>query len=159
MHSRCARTKTSRSSIWACPRRAAGASATRSSTSVASVGWPDFADGDCRPHEGEPMATKKAAKKKSRRTVLYSSGGKKLYAVRDASGKFKDIQQYSRAHAADIKRGSSAEQKAAAKKAARKSTLKRAAKGVAKRATAARKAAGKLVGRLRSAVKRARRKA
>ncbi|HYD02186.1 MAG TPA: hypothetical protein VEB22_13245 [Phycisphaerales bacterium] len=47
---------------------------------------------------------KKAAKKKARRTVLYSSKGKKLYAKRDAGGKFKDIQQYSRAHAADIKR-------------------------------------------------------
>ena len=60
------------------------------------------------------MATKTAAKKKSRRTVLYSSGGKKLYAVRDASGK--DIQQYARAHAMDIKRGSSAEAAAAVKK-------------------------------------------
>jgi hypothetical protein len=44
-------------------------------------------------HTRKPMATKKAAKKKSRRTVMYSSGGKKLYAVRDAGGKFKDIQQ------------------------------------------------------------------
>jgi len=48
--------------------------------------------------------TKKKAKKKARRTVMYSSKGKKLYAKRDASGKFKDIQQYSRAHAMDIKR-------------------------------------------------------
>jgi hypothetical protein len=47
---------------------------------------------------------KKAAKKKARRTVMYSSAGKKLYAVRDKGGKFKDIQQYSRAHAMDIKR-------------------------------------------------------
>ena len=47
---------------------------------------------------------KKTAKKKARRTVLYSSKGKKLYAKRDAGGKFKDIQQYSRAHAMDIKR-------------------------------------------------------
>lgn len=52
---------------------------------------------------------KKTAKKKARRTVMYSSKGKKLYAKRDASGKFKDIQQYSRAHAADIKRKSAAE--------------------------------------------------
>ena len=51
----------------------------------------------------------------ARRTVMYSSKGKKLYAVRDKGGKFKDIQQYSRAHAQDIKRGSSAETKAAAK--------------------------------------------
>ena len=45
-------------------------------------------------------------KKKARRTVMYSSGGKKLYAVRAADGSFKDIQQYSRAHAMDIKRDS-----------------------------------------------------
>jgi hypothetical protein len=66
---------------------------------------------------------------KSRRTVLYSSKGKKLYAVRDKTGKFKDIQQYSRAHAQDIKRGSSAEAKA--KKAAKKP--KKAAKKAAKK--------------------------
>lgn len=53
---------------------------------------------------GKPA--KKAGKKKARRTVLYSSKGKKLYAVRDKGGKFKDIQQYSRAHAMDIKRTS-----------------------------------------------------
>ena len=40
----------------------------------------------------------------ARRTVMYSSKGKKLYAKRDKTGKFKDIQQYSRAHAADIRR-------------------------------------------------------
>lgn len=128
------------------------------------------------------MATKKAAKK-SRRTVMYSSGGKKLYAVRDADGKFKDIQQYSRAHAMDIKRVSSAEEGAAAKTvarkaakaaksaksakkvavkkpvvktAARKSTVKKAVKKVAKRAKTARKVAGKLVSRLRAAVARVR---
>lgn len=49
---------------------------------------------------------KSSSKKKARRTVLYSSKGKKLYAVRDKGGKFKDIQQYSRAHAMDIKRKS-----------------------------------------------------
>jgi len=38
----------------------------------------------------------------AKRTVMRSSKGKKLYAVRDKGGKFKDIQQYSRAHAADI---------------------------------------------------------
>jgi DNA-binding protein HU-beta len=43
------------------------------------------------------VTAKKAAKKKARLTVLYSSSGKKLYAVRDESGRFKDIQQYSRA--------------------------------------------------------------
>ena len=51
------------------------------------------------------MVTKKT-KKKIRRTTMYSSAGKKLYAVRAADGSFKDIQQYSRAHAQDIKRDS-----------------------------------------------------
>ncbi|MGH7244256.1 MAG: hypothetical protein ACREJD_12655 [Phycisphaerales bacterium] len=51
-------------------------------------------------------SARKPGKKKARRTVLYSSKGKKLYAVRDKGGKFKDIQQYSRAHAMDIKRKS-----------------------------------------------------
>lgn len=56
-------------------------------------------------------AAKKAkkAKKKARRTVLYSSKGKKLYAVRDKTGKFKDIQSYQRAHSMDMKRKSKAE--------------------------------------------------
>lgn len=49
---------------------------------------------------------KKAKRKKGRRTVLYSSKGKKLYAVRDKGGKFKDIQSYQRAHSMDIKRES-----------------------------------------------------
>jgi hypothetical protein len=49
-------------------------------------------------------AKKAKKKKKGRRTVMYSSGGKKLYAKRDASGKFKDIQSYQRAHSMDIKR-------------------------------------------------------
>ncbi len=57
---------------------------------------------------------KKTAKKKARRTVMYSSKGKKLYAKRDAGGKFKDIQQYSRAHAADMRRNSKAEDTSAA---------------------------------------------
>ena len=51
----------------------------------------------------------KAKRKKGRRTVLYSSKGKKLYAVRDKTGKFKDIQSYKRAHTMDMKRKSKAE--------------------------------------------------
>lgn len=47
---------------------------------------------------------KKAKAKKGRRTVMYSSKGKKLYAKRDKSGQFKDIQSYQRAHSMDIKR-------------------------------------------------------
>lgn len=55
-------------------------------------------------------AKKKSAKKKAgKRTTLYSSSGKKLYAVRDASGKFKDIQSYARAHAADLRKKSKKE--------------------------------------------------
>ena len=46
---------------------------------------------------------------KARRTTLRSSAGKKLYAVRDAKGKFKDIQSYKRAQGQDIKRKSAAE--------------------------------------------------
>ena len=56
---------------------------------------------------------KKGAKKTAKRTVMYSSAGKKLYAKRDADGKFNDIQQYSRAHAADLRAQSKAEQPAA----------------------------------------------
>jgi hypothetical protein len=40
---------------------------------------------------------------KARRTTHRSSKGTKLYAVRDKTGKFKDIQTYKRAHGADIK--------------------------------------------------------
>jgi hypothetical protein len=40
---------------------------------------------------------------KGRRTTHRSASGKKLYAVRDAKGRFKDIQTYERAHRADIK--------------------------------------------------------
>ena len=81
----------------------------------------------------------------SKRTTMYSTGGKKLYAVRAADGTFKDIQTYKRAHGADIKRKSQAE-KAAAKKAAAKKAkpAKKAAKKAAKkttRKTAAKKAA------------------
>lgn len=43
---------------------------------------------------------------KARRTTHRSTAGKKLYAVRDARGRFKDIQTYERAHRADIKRKS-----------------------------------------------------
>jgi uncharacterized protein YjhX (UPF0386 family) len=51
----------------------------------------------------------------ARRTTHRSRSGKKLYAVRDASGRFKDIQTYERAHGQDIKRGAAAETKAKAK--------------------------------------------
>ena len=48
---------------------------------------------------------------KARRTTHRSSTGKRLYAVRDASGKFKDIQPYERAHRGDLARKSKAEKK------------------------------------------------
>ena len=52
----------------------------------------------------------------AKRTTHRSVAGKKLYAVRDSGGRFKDIQTYERAHRADLKRKSKAEGKAAKKK-------------------------------------------
>ena len=55
---------------------------------------------------------------KARRTTHRSSTGKKLYAVRDKSGKFKDIQTYERAHRADLaKKGKSEKAKKAKSRA------------------------------------------
>jgi len=51
----------------------------------------------------------------TKRTVMRSSKGKKLYAVRDAKGRFKDIQSYKKSHAMDIKRKSKDELAKAAK--------------------------------------------
>jgi hypothetical protein len=45
----------------------------------------------------------------SHRTTHRSSAGKKLYAVRDAAGRFLDIQTYERAHRADLSKKSKAE--------------------------------------------------
>ena len=57
----------------------------------------------------------------AKRTTHRSTSGKKLYAVRDASGRFKDIQTYERAHRADLRKKSSSETRGkAAKKAVRK---------------------------------------
>jgi hypothetical protein len=47
-----------------------------------------------------------------KRTTHRSSGSTKLYAVRDKNGRFKDIQTYKRAHAADLRHHSKAEAKA-----------------------------------------------
>src|SRR5512135_1830603 len=49
----------------------------------------------------------------TRRTTMRSRSGTKLYAVRDESGKFKDIQTYKRAHTADMRHKSKAEKEAA----------------------------------------------
>jgi DNA-binding protein HU-beta len=40
---------------------------------------------------------------KVRRTTHRSASGRKLYAVRDSRGRFKDIQTYRRAHSQDIR--------------------------------------------------------
>ena len=63
---------------------------------------------------------------KARRTTHRSSKGTKLYAVRDASGQFKDIQTYKRAHRADLAKTSKAET-TAGKKAARKTAGRKTA--------------------------------
>lgn len=66
----------------------------------------------------------------AKRTTMRSSKGTKLYAVRTADGKFKDIQTYKRAHTLDMKRTSKAEAaaaKTATKKAAKKKTTKKKA--------------------------------
>jgi DNA-binding protein HU-beta len=48
---------------------------------------------------------------KAHRTTHRSVSGTKLYAVRDAKGRFVDIQTYKRAHGADLRTKSSAEKK------------------------------------------------
>jgi len=74
---------------------------------------------------------------KARRTTHRSTAGKKLYAVRDADGKFKDIQTYERAHRADLAKTSKAEaakgKKKAAKKVAKKKAVKKPVKKAAKK--------------------------
>jgi hypothetical protein len=45
----------------------------------------------------------------AKRTTHRSVSGKKLYAVRDSKGRFKDIQTYERAHRADLKKKSKSE--------------------------------------------------
>jgi hypothetical protein len=62
-----------------------------------------------------------AAKK---RTTHRSSSGKKLYAVRDAEGKFKDIQTHERSSRADQKKKSK-DEKSAAKRKTRKTAAKK----------------------------------
>jgi hypothetical protein len=77
---------------------------------------------------------------KARRTTHRSTAGKKLYAVRDASGQFKDIQTYERAHRADLAKTSKAELAAAEKKTAKKKVAKKKA---AKKKKTVKKAAKK----------------
>jgi hypothetical protein len=107
------------------------------------------------------MATRKKARKKARRTVMYSSGGKKLYAVRDKTGKFKDIQLYARAHRMDIQRGSTTTEAAAKVKAAKRKVAKKkvAKKKVAKKKVASKSATKKVVARKPVKKKAAKKKA
>ena len=80
----------------------------------------------------------------TKRTTMRSSKETKLYAVRDAKGRFKDIQSYKKSHAMDIKRKSKAELAKAAKAKAKpkvkaktkaKPVLKAKAKTVKKKTT------------------------
>lgn len=57
----------------------------------------------------------------AKRTTHRSSKGTKLYAVRDKSGKFKDIQTYKRAHAADLRKTGTKSDASSRKKSAAKS--------------------------------------
>jgi uncharacterized protein YjhX (UPF0386 family) len=66
-----------------------------------------------------------AAKKQAHRATHRSSKGTKLYAKRDAQGRFKDIQTYKRAHAADLKRSARAEAGGKAAPRARKKAAKK----------------------------------
>jgi hypothetical protein len=69
-----------------------------------------------------------------KRTTHRSTSGKKLYAERDASGQFQDIQTYERAHGSDVKRTSKAETAAAAAKPAKKATKRTTRAGASRRA-------------------------
>jgi len=95
----------------------------------------------------------------AKRTVLRSSKGKKLYAVRDSEGQFKDIQSYARAHAADLRSTSMAETAAGRKKAKKKAAKKSAKRGTAKVGKAVGKKAGKKKTVRRTAKKSARKAA
>mgnify|MGYP001148856932 CR=1 FL=1 len=83
----------------------------------------------------------------TRRTTLRSRSGKKLYAVRNADGSFKDIQTYKRAHAADLRRKSKDESAAAG-------VATRAKKAVKKTARKAVGVAGSLLAQAKQVVKR-----
>jgi len=81
---------------------------------------------------------------KARRTTHRSTAGKKLYAVRDKHGRFKDIQTYERSHRADLARKSKAEIEADKKRAKKKKKKKTAKKAVKKVAKAVKKAVKKV---------------
>ena len=62
---------------------------------------------------------------KARRTTHRSSKGKKLYAVRDAKGRFKDIQTFERSHRADLAKTAKSEGVARKKAARRRAAAKK----------------------------------
>lgn len=74
---------------------------------------------------------------KARRTTHRSSKGKKLYAKRDKSGRFKDIQTYERAHSADLAKSAKGEKEKKSK--AKKKAKRKAKRKVARKKTARRK--------------------
>lgn len=100
------------------------------------------------------MATRK-------RTTHRSSTGKKLYAVRDKSGRFKDIQTYERAHRADLARKAKGEGGGKpASKTVKKATSKKApAKKAPARKAPAKKAPAKKAPARKPAAKKAPRRA
>jgi hypothetical protein len=67
-----------------------------------------FVDGAWRAHH-DSAGYDKEERRMVTRTTHRSTAGKKLYAVRDAKGRFKDIQTYERAHRADLAKKSKAE--------------------------------------------------
>ena len=71
------------------------------------------------------------------RSTLRSRSGTKLYAVRDESGQFKDIQSYKRAHGADMRHKSKAESTLATKVRKAASDTIKSVKGSVKGAVAA----------------------
>jgi hypothetical protein len=95
---------------------------------------------------------------------MKSRTGTKLYAVRDSSGKFKDIQSYKRAHATDLRQKSAAESGVKSEEfekkllRAKKSTVKFARDSMQEAAAAvkvARRSFGEAVVALRRATNRA----
>jgi hypothetical protein len=73
------------------------------------------------------------------RTTHRSRTGTKLYAVRNKTGQFEDIQTYKRAHGQDLKRSSRAESATSKKKTAKKSAKKAVKKSVKTRKSAKKK--------------------
>lgn len=87
------------------------------------------------------------------RTTMRSRTGTKLYAVRDAKGRFKDIQTYKRAHAADMRHKSAAEVAAKLGEAEKKAA--HAKSGAAELACSSMEKAGAATRAMRRSVKKA----